>query len=90
MTSAGMGSRGSRGPAPESPFDSCWLVVAGTRHGPMAFEIAVERLHVFHAKGIELSDLTITHARRPLRSKRESVSSREIGAELTGGALPAG
>ena len=82
MTSAGTGSSASRGWVPKSPLNSCWLVVAGRRHGPMPFDRAVERLHGFHAKGIELFDLTIIHARSPLGSKLERVPGREVGAEL--------
>jgi hypothetical protein len=83
MTRVGMGSP-RRGSSHESPFDSCWLVVAGTRHGPMPFEMAVEQLNALHTKGVGLSELSIVHARHPLGDKRERAPREEVGARLVG------
>ncbi len=84
MTRPEAGSSSSRGPGQGSPLDSCWLVVAGTRYGPMPFEMAVERLHAFHREGIALSELNVVEARHLRGTAREGVREDEPGAELTG------
>lgn len=83
MPSKGRGSP-RRGSWQESLLDSCWLVVGGSRHGPMPFETAVDELKAFHTKGVGLSDLNIVHARHSPCGRRESVPREEVGAGLVG------